>query len=111
LFELGAAVERIVRPHGYGIVTEFVGHGIGRELHEDPAVPNFVPAGRKARSGIRLQPGMVLAVEPMVNLGTGRIRRHRDGWTITTADGRPSAHFEHTVAITEDGPIVLTSRL
>ncbi|MBA2662498.1 MAG: type I methionyl aminopeptidase [Bradymonadaceae bacterium] len=110
LHEIGAAVERIVRPHGYGIVAEFVGHGIGRSLHEDPQVPNYVPKGYKACSGLRLEPGLVMAIEPMVNLGTARTKRHKDGWTIITADGLPSAHFEHTVAITEDGPIVLTSR-
>lgn len=110
LHEIGAAVERIVKPYGYGIVREFVGHGIGRELHEDPQVPNYVPHGFKPVSGPRLRPGMVLAVEPMLNLGTARTKRARDGWTITTADGVMSAHFEHTVAITENGPIILTSR-
>lgn len=109
MFEIGAAVERIVRPHGFGIVTDFVGHGIGRELHEDPQVPNYVPHGQKARGGMILRPGLVLAIEPMVNLGTHRTRRHEDGWTIVTGDGKTSVHFEHTVAITVDGPIVLTS--
>ncbi|MFU8804342.1 MAG: type I methionyl aminopeptidase [Bradymonadaceae bacterium] len=110
LFEIGDAVEKVVVPHGYGIVTEFVGHGIGRALHEEPQVPNFVPRGCKPRGGLRFRPGLVMAIEPMVNLGTARTRRLEDGWTIVTADGLPSAHFEHTVAITEDGPIVLTSR-
>lgn len=110
LHEIGAAVERIVKPFGYGIVRDFVGHGIGRDLHEDPQVPNYVPHGYKPVSGPRLRPGMVLAIEPMLNLGTGRTKRTQDGWTITTADGSMSAHFEHTVAITENGPIVLTSR-
>ncbi len=110
LHEIGAAVERIVKPFGYGNVREFVGHGIGRDLHEDPQVPNYVPHGFKPVSGPRLRPGMVLAIEPMLNLGTARTKRGNDGWTITTADGSMSAHFEHTVAITENGPIILTSR-
>lgn len=110
LLEVSAAIEGVIRPSGLGLVTEFVGHGIGRQLHEDPAVPNCVFAGQNPAQSLVLEAGLVLAIEPMVNLGTGRTRRLGDGWTIVTADGLPSAHFEHTVAITEDGPIVLTSR-
>ena len=93
-------------PHGYGVVREYVGHGIGRALHEEPSVPNYGTPGR----GLRLQDGWVLAIEPMFNLGTARTRTLRDGWTVVTTDGLPSAHWEHTVALTEDGPRVLTAR-
>jgi methionyl aminopeptidase len=110
LHQIGHAVEKTVQPHGYGIVRNFVGHGIGRNLHEEPQVPNYVPHGRKARSGLRLRTGLVLAIEPMVNLGGAETERCDDGWTIRTKDGSISAHFEHTVAITENGPSVLTLR-
>lgn len=103
--DVGAAVQAIAEAEGYGVVRDFVGHGIGRALHEDPQVPNFGIAGR----GRSLKPGMVLAVEPMINEGTAAVRVLSDGWTAVTADGKRSAHFEHTVAITEDGPWVLTS--
>lgn len=103
--DVGAAVQAIAEAEGYGVVRDFVGHGIGRALHEDPQVPNFGIAGR----GRSLKPGMVLAVEPMINEGTPAVRVLADGWTAVTADGKRSAHFEHTVAITEDGPWVLTS--
>ena len=106
LGDIGAAVEAVAQPHGYGIVREYVGHGIGRSLHEDPHVPNFGRAGR----GIKLVPGLVLAVEPMFNLGTEQTRTLDDEWTVVTADGRLSSHWEHTVAITPDGPWILTAR-
>jgi methionyl aminopeptidase len=106
LGDISAAVEAHAMPHGYGVVREYVGHGIGRALHEDPHVPNYGRAGR----GPRLVEGLVLAVEPMFNLGTHKTEVQRDGWTVTTADGALSAHWEHTVAITADGPRVLTAR-
>jgi methionyl aminopeptidase len=109
LLAISAAIEEAIRSSGMGLVKAFVGHGIGRELHEEPGVPNFVPPGHRIEDSPRLEAGMVLAIEPMVNLGTAHVRRLPDGWTVVTGDGRPSAHFEHTVAITEDGPIVLTS--
>ncbi len=104
LMDISAAVQRHVEAAGFSVVREFVGHGIGRELHEPPQVPNFGIAGR----GIRLRAGMVLAIEPMVNAGTSEVRILDDGWTAVTADGGLSAHFEHTVAITPDGPYVLS---
>lgn len=103
--DISAAVERFVKPHGYSLVREYVGHGIGRALHEEPAVPNYGPSGR----GHLLKPGMVIAIEPMVNIGGWRTQVLEDQWTIVTEDGSLSAHFEHTVAITESGPVVLTS--
>ncbi|WP_242346386.1 type I methionyl aminopeptidase [Anaeromyxobacter terrae] len=102
--DLGAAVQACVEPQGYSVVRDFVGHGIGRRLHEAPQVPNFGTRG----SGVVLRPGMVLAIEPMVNAGGRAVETLEDGWTAVTADGSLSAHFEHTVAITEDGPEVLT---
>ncbi|MGB4314271.1 MAG: M24 family metallopeptidase, partial [bacterium] len=84
---------------------DYVGHGIGRQMHEAPQIPNFGPPGR----GPRLEEGMVLAIEPMVNMGTYHVRTLDDGWTVVTQDGKPSAHFEHSVAITTDGPVILTS--
>jgi methionyl aminopeptidase len=106
LGDISASVESHAAPHGYGVVREYVGHGIGRALHEDPHVPNYGRAGR----GPRLVEGLVLAVEPMFNLGTHETEVQADGWTVTTADGALSAHWEHTVAITADGPRVLTAR-
>jgi len=107
--DIGAAIEAKVAPHGFGIVRDYVGHGIGRKLHEDPQVPNYGPShwGPKQKNP-RLMPGMVLAVEPMINLGTHEVETLPDGWTVVTADGKYSAHWEHTIAITEDGPKVLT---
>ena len=102
--DLGAAVQRCVEPAGFSVVRDFVGHGIGRKLHEPPQVPNYGAAG----TGVRLRPGMVLAIEPMVNAGGPEVRTLDDGWTAVTADGSLSAHFEHTVAITEEGPEILT---
>lgn len=105
LSDIGHAVERRVDPHGYGVVQEYVGHGIGTEMHQDPQVPNYGRPGR----GPRLEKGLVLAVEPMVNLGSRHTRLLADGWTVVTSDGKPSAHFEHTFTITEQGPWVLTA--
>jgi len=101
--DIGAAVEAVAGRHGYGIVREFVGHGIGTSLHEKPEVPNYGPAGR--REAIR--EGMTLAIEPMLNLGRQEVRVGSDGWTVRTVDGKPSAHFEHTVVATVAGPVVL----
>lgn len=102
--DIGAAVQRYVEVRGYSVVRQFVGHGVGTDLHEDPSVPNFGTPGR----GPRLLPGMTLAIEPMINAGTEDVRILKDGWTTVTKDGRLSAHFEHTVAITPDGPVILT---
>jgi methionyl aminopeptidase len=102
--DIGAAVQAFVEPLGLSVVRDFVGHGIGRKLHEPPQVPNYGLAG----SGARLRAGMVLAIEPMVNAGAPEVRTLEDGWTAVTADGSLSAHFEHTVAITEEGPEILT---
>ena len=102
--DISAAVQSFVEANGYSVVRQFVGHGIGRELHEAPVVPNFGTAGR----GIRLLPGMTLAIEPMVNAGGYEVKVLPDGWTVLTRDGSLSAHFEHTVVITNDGPKILT---
>lgn len=102
--DIGYAVESFVKPLGYGIVKILSGHGVGYSVHEDPYVPNF---GRKG-TGEKLVPGMVIAIEPMINLGTGEVYVTDDEYTYITADGKISAHFEHTVAITEKGPIILT---
>jgi methionyl aminopeptidase len=107
--DIGAAVEAVVAPHGYGIVRDYVGHGIGKRPHEDPQVPNYGPAlWSRGQPNPRLRSGLVLAVEPMINLGTHETRTLGDGWTVVTQDGRYSAHFEHTIAVTDDGPEVLT---
>ncbi len=102
--DIGAAVQQCVERRGYSVVRDFVGHGIGRRLHEAPQIPNY----GAPRTGIRIRAGMVLAIEPMVNAGDPHVRVLDDGWTAVTADGSLSAHFEHTVAITEDGPVVLS---
>ena len=102
--DISSAVQAWVEAKGFSVVRSFVGHGIGRALHEDPPVPNFGRAG----TGLRLAPGMVLAVEPMVNLGSHDVRILDDGWTAVTRDGKWSAHFEHTIAVTQDGPEILT---
>jgi methionyl aminopeptidase len=104
LTDIGAACEQVVATAGFSVVREYVGHGIGTAMHEEPDVPNYGPAGR----GLRLREGVVLAIEPMVNAGGAATRLLGDGWTVVTADGARSAHFEHTVAITGDGPEVLT---
>lgn len=106
LSDVSHAVQQHVEAHGLGVVRAFVGHGIGRALHEEPQVPNFGEPGR----GPQLKPGMVLAIEPMVTMGSWDVRILDDGWTAVTADGSLAAHFEHTVAVTEQGPSVLTSR-
>lgn len=107
--EVAAEMEKYVKDHGFSVVEAFVGHGIGREMHEDPQVPNFVSDQLRRNGDFRLLPGLVIAVEPMVNTGTKRVHTKADHWTQVTADGRPSAHFEHTIAMTEAGPYVLTA--
>jgi methionyl aminopeptidase len=102
--DIGAAVEGFAKLRGYGVVRQFVGHGIGRFLHEDPQVPNYGEPGK----GVLLRPGMCICIEPMLNMGTEDTRILDDDWTVVTADGALSAHFEHTLAITEDGPKILT---
>jgi methionyl aminopeptidase len=98
------AVERAIRPHGYGIIRDFVGHGVGRTMHEPPQIPNFGPRNR----GERLRPGMTLAIEPMIALGGPQVVMGDDGWTALTADGQPAAHFEHTILVTAAEPEILT---
>jgi methionyl aminopeptidase len=105
--EVVRVAQAYIESEGFRIVRQYVGHGIGREMHEDPKVPNFVSRELLVRD-IRLEPGLVLAVEPMVNVGTAETRCMADGWTVVTRDGKPSAHFENTLAITEDGVSVLT---
>jgi methionyl aminopeptidase len=107
LSDISHAVQRHVEAAGYSVVTEFVGHGIGRQLHEEPQVPNYGKPGQ----GPRLQAGMVLAIEPMVNMGGAAVRVLDDRWTAVTVDGSPSAHFEHTIAIQPSGPAVVLSQL
>ena len=104
IFDIGHAVQNYVEAFGYGVVREFVGHGIGRALHEEPQVPNYGPKGK----GLSLKVGMVLAIEPMINAGSHSVKVLEDGWTAVTADRSLSAHFEHTVAITPKGPEILT---
>jgi methionyl aminopeptidase len=106
LTDLGAAIEEVAAPEGLGIVREYGGHGIGRAMHEDPFIQNYGPPGR----GPEMKPGLTVALEPMLNLGGQETRQLSDGWTVVTADGSLSAHFEHTVAVTEDGHEVLTDR-
>lgn len=102
--DVSAAVQRLADANNFGIVREFCGHGIGRSLHEDPPVLNYVQSGK----GPKIKPGLVIAIEPMINLGTEKVKVLEDGWTVVTLDGRPSAHFEHTIAVTADGPEILT---
>lgn len=106
--EVAGLMERYVKSQGFHVVEKFVGHGIGQDMHEEPQVPNFVSKGLR-KNDIRLEPGLVLAVEPMVSMGTRDVRVLGDSWTVETRDRRPSAHFEHTVAILPDGPRVLTN--
>ena len=103
--DIGHAVQEYAEARSYSVVRKFVGHGVGAKLHEDPSVPNYGMSGK----GIRLLPGMTIAIEPMINQGTHQVRVLNDGWTTVTADGKLSAHFEHTVAITPDGTVILTS--
>jgi methionyl aminopeptidase len=107
LSDIGSAVQRYVEAEGFSVVRDFVGHGIGADLHEDPQVPNFGDPGK----GPRLKPGMVLAIEPMVNAGCAEVKTDPDGWTARTADGSLSAHFEYSVAVTPRGPKVLGAQL
>lgn len=102
--DIGWAVQSFIEPLGYSVVRKFVGHGIGRAMHEDPQVPNY----GEPNKGLRLKPGLVLAIEPMINAGGADVEVLADGWTAVTADGSLSAHFEHSVAITDDGPLVLS---
>jgi methionyl aminopeptidase len=103
--DVGYAIQQYCEAHGYGVVRELVGHGLGKKMHEDPEMPNY---GRRGR-GKKFIEGMVVAIEPMINMGTHRIKQHRDGWTITTQDGKPSAHFEHDVAIVNGKPELLST--
>ncbi|MDO6603156.1 type I methionyl aminopeptidase [Arenibacter palladensis] len=103
--DVGYAIQQYTESHGYGVVRELVGHGLGREMHEDPEMPNYGKRGR----GKKFVEGMVVAIEPMINLGTRRIKQLKDGWTILTADNKPSAHFEHDVAIIDGKPEILST--
>ena len=103
--DVGHAIQKFTEDHGYGVVRELVGHGLGRKMHEDPEMPNY---GRRGR-GKKFVEGMVVAIEPMINMGTHRIKQLKDGWTILTADGKPSAHFEHDVAIIDAKPEILST--
>ena len=102
--DIGHAVESFVISNGFSVVKEYTGHGVGADIHEDPSIPNYGKAGR----GARLYPGMTLAIEPMVNAGTDRVKVRRDGWTVVTADGKLSAHYENSIAITDSDPVILT---
>ena len=106
--QIASQMAQYVRDHGYSTVECFVGHGIGRDMHEDPQVPNFSSRSLRGSGDFLIQPGLVIAIEPMVNAGSKRVKLLRDQWTQVTSDGRLSAHFEHTVAITDDGPVELT---
>lgn len=107
--QVAEKMESHVRDSGFSVVEQFVGHGIGREMHEDPQVPNFCTPAFRRNHDFDLEPGLVIAVEPMVNMGSKKVRVLADHWTQSTVDGQPSAHFEHTVAITDAGPVVLTA--
>ena len=102
--DISNAIQAYAKKHGYDVVREFIGHGVGRNLHESPDVPNYGPAGR----GPRLQSGMTLAIEPMVNVGTWEVRVLANKWTVVTADGKLSAHYENSVAVTDSGVLILT---
>ena len=104
--DIGHAVESYVKPYGYGVLREYVGHGIGRGMHEDPEIPNYGTPGH----GARLEEGMVICIEPMITMGRADIVTAKDGWTVSTEDGLPAAHFEHTLVITGNGPKILTLR-
>ena len=105
LGDIGAAIQTLAEKNGYGVVRDYTGHGVGRVMHEDPSVPNYGKRGR----GVRLQKGMVIAIEPMITLGSYETRTWPNGWTVQTVDGKPAAHYENTVAVTADGPVILTS--
>ena len=104
LGDIGAAIQGHAESHGYGVVREMIGHGIGRHMHEEPDVPNYGRSGH----GVRLEAGMAIAIEPMINLGGARILQQSDGWTVVAADGKPSAHYENTVVITDGEPMLTT---
>ena len=104
LGDIGSTIQRYCEERGFSVVREYTGHGVGKVMHEDPSVPNYGTPGR----GVRLLPGMTIAIEPMINMGGAAIRQLSDGWTVKTKDGKLSAHFEHTIAITSQGPIILT---
>jgi len=106
LYDITYAIQSYTESYGYSLVKEFCGHGVGRKMHEDPQVPN---CGHRPNTGPRLRSGWVLAIEPMVNMGSAGVKIESDGWTVVTNDGKPSAHFEHTVAITPNGPLILTA--
>jgi methionyl aminopeptidase len=105
LGDISAAIEDVAAPHGYGIVRQFVGHGIGTEMHQEPQVPNY----RTGARGMKLAPGICLAIEPMLTLGSHEVEVKPDGWTVVTSDGSRAAHFEHTIAVTDTGPVILTT--
>jgi methionyl aminopeptidase len=102
--DISRAIQKYVEANGYSVVREFVGHGVGRSMHEEPQIPNFVDG----KSSPRLRPGMTLAIEPMVNAGSPEVKLLKDGWTVVTKDGQLSAHFEHTILVTESEPEILT---
>ena len=102
--DIGSTIQRYCEERGFSVVREFTGHGVGKQMHEDPSVPNFGTPGR----GVRLLPGMTIAIEPMINQGKASVKNMPDGWTVKTSDGKLSAHFEHTIAITSDGPLIMT---
>jgi methionyl aminopeptidase len=104
LYDISAAVEAHVTAAGFSVVRQFVGHGIGRDMHEEPQIPNYGKAG----TGVRLRAGMTFAIEPMVNVGQWQVKVLSDGWTVVTGDGSLSAHFEHSIAVTDDGPVILS---
>jgi methionyl aminopeptidase len=106
--DISAAVQKHVEKHGFSVVRQFVGHGIGTELHEGPEVPNYCIENSRTP---RILAGMVLAIEPMVNLGTYEVKVLKDGWTVISKDRSPSAHFEHSIAVTEDGPLILSDNI
>ena len=108
LFDISEAIQDYCEAHGYGVVKELVGHGIGKHLHEDPQVPNYVPGHSEGFANLELMEGMTLAIEPMINMGTARVKTAKDKWTVLTADSKPSAHFEHTVVVRSGGGEILT---
>lgn len=106
--QIAREMANLVRDNGFSTVECFVGHGIGRQMHEEPQVPNFLSRSLRGSGDFRIEPGLCIAVEPMVNMGTKRVKMHRDHWTQSTLDRKPSAHFEHTIAVTKDGPLLMT---
>ena len=109
IYDISKAIQDYIESYGFSVVRTYVGHGIGRNLHEEPHVPNFILSKKDRSSSIKLKEGMVLAIEPMVNTGDYEVELSDDKWTVKTKDGSLSAHFEHTVAITKDGPKILTN--